>query len=64
MISVQDYRTAVDCFLGKTQFSSFISQKQEMLDKARRKQNNSKFKSTRGGIGKGPSLGCVSGGKQ
>ena len=41
-----------------------MSKKQEMLDKAGRKQNNSKFKSRRGGIGKGLSLGCVSGGKQ
>ena len=47
MISVQDYRTAIDCFLGKAVFS-FISKKQEVLNNARRKQNNSKFKSTRG----------------
>ena len=44
MISVQNYRTAIGCFLGKPQFSSFISKKQEVLNKARRKQNNSKFK--------------------
>ena len=50
MISVQDYRIAIGCFLGKAQFSSFISKKQEVLNKAGRKQNNSKFKSTRGGI--------------
>ena len=47
MISVQDYRIAIGCFLGKAQFSSFISEKQEVLIKAGRKQNNSKFKSTR-----------------
>ena len=50
MISVQDYRIAIGCFLGKAQFSSFISKKQEVLNKARRKQNNKKFKSTRRGI--------------
>ena len=50
MISVQDYRIAIGCFLGNAQFSSFISKKQEVLNKDRRKQNNSKFKSTRGGI--------------
>ena len=50
MISFQDYRIAIGCFLGKAQFSSFISKKQEVLNKAKRKQNNSKFKSTRGGI--------------
>ena len=47
MISVQDHRIAIGCFLGKAQFSSFISEKQEVLIKAGRKQNNSKFKSTR-----------------
>ena len=50
MISFQDYRIAIGCFLGKAQFSSFISKKQEVLNKAKRKQNNSKFKSTRGDI--------------
>ena len=50
MISVQDYRIAIGCFLGKAQVSFFVSKKQEVLNKARRKQNNSKFKSTRGGI--------------
>ena len=50
MISAQDYRIAIGCFLGEAQFSSFISKKQEVLNKARRKQNNKKFKSTRGGI--------------
>ena len=50
MISVQDYRIAIGCFLGKAQVSFFLSKKQEVLNKARRKQNNSKFKSTRGGI--------------
>ena len=48
MISVQDYRTAIGCFLRKAQFSSFTSEKQEVLNNARRKQNNSKFKSRRG----------------
>ena len=50
MISVQDYRIAIGCFLGKAKVSFFVSKKQEVLNKARRKQNNSKFKSTRGGI--------------
>ena len=49
MISVQNYRIAIGCFLGKAQLSSFISKKQAKLNKARRKQNNSKFKSTREG---------------
>ena len=48
MMSVQDYRTAIDCFLGKAVIFSFISKKQEVLNNARRKQNNSKFKSIRG----------------
>ena len=49
MISVQDYKFAIGCFLGKAQVSFSVSKKQEVLNKARRKQNNSKFKSTRGG---------------
>ena len=50
MISVQDCRIAIGCFLGKAQFSSFIPKIREVLNKARKKQNNSKFNSTRGGI--------------
>ena len=48
MILVQDYRIAIGYFLGKAQFSSSISNKQEVLYNARSKQDNSKFKSTRG----------------
>ena len=34
MISVQDYRIATGCFLGKAQFASSISKKHEVLNKA------------------------------
>ena len=63
MISVQDYRIAIGCFLGKAQVSFFVSKKQEVLNKARRKQNNSNLNQQEEVLTLPfPSLGYVSGG--